>query len=177
MTKLSLFYNYRAIGDVILLVSDTYSNFDHSTTYDNVTVLYDEKDQVVGINIFDAMKLIKIKVNGLVHIINEPIKDLLVNLIKSKTGLDIMLSEHRYILGKILNIDGNNFFVDIGEVKVNTPFLEALSIGDYVIVARPFERLEDGAMAIDVSQTGYVIIQQAENASDEDIGCNVYSNK
>lgn len=177
MTTLSLFYNYRAIGDVIVLISDTNSNYDHQKTFDNVTVLYDEDENVAGINIFDTMKLIKIKVNGLVHTLNKPIKDLLVNLVKSKTDIDIDISEHKYILGKIVDINNKNFLVDIGEESVITPILEGLNIDDYVIVSRPYERLEDGEMTSEVSSTGYLVIQQAENASDDDIGCSVYSNK
>ena len=58
-----LFYNRAAIGDVLLIVYNNDAIPNKTTKNGNVVALYND-DNLVGINIFDISKIIKIFHNG-----------------------------------------------------------------------------------------------------------------
>lgn len=81
-----MYYNFETVGDVLLIVFDSYQKPDRIVKKDDVTVLY-YNDKIIGINIFNISEIMKIKVNGLIPIVNQKMLDVINNILKNH-GLD-----------------------------------------------------------------------------------------
>lgn len=73
----SLFYNYNLLGDVLMVIIKNDIIPSRVATHDDVTILYDEKEEIVGINIFNISSIIKIKSTGLIVLPVNPIIDVI----------------------------------------------------------------------------------------------------
>lgn len=68
--KYAIYYNYKTVGDVLLIVFDANKNPNKIIKKDDVVALYKD-NELVGYNIIDISELVKIKVNGLLPVVNE----------------------------------------------------------------------------------------------------------
>ncbi len=66
--KYALYYDYETIGDVLMIVINSQATPDRCEKKDNVSILY-KNDELVGINIFDISKIIKIKAKGFIPLV------------------------------------------------------------------------------------------------------------
>ncbi len=148
MTELSLFYNHHAFKDTLILVADESSYPTTIEKYDNVVVLKN-KEAIVGINIFHSLNFIKIKANGLVHVLNEDFKKCIETIIKDYTGYDVKLVENTFILGRIVDTKKDLYLVEIGKdlPVLASSLVPNLIIGEYVEVAWKETRLTTGHKA------------------------------
>jgi hypothetical protein len=60
-----LFYNFKVIGDVLLLVLDPSMAPDHEESHGAITALY-AGDQLIGVNFFDFSKIVKLHTEGMI---------------------------------------------------------------------------------------------------------------
>jgi len=65
--KYAIFYNYKTVGDVLLIVFDSNTIPDKVVLKDDVTSLY-IGDKLIGINIFNISETMKIKADGLIPV-------------------------------------------------------------------------------------------------------------
>ncbi len=148
VTQLSLFYNHRCFEDILLLVADESATPNKIEEYDNVIVLK-EDERIVGINIINSLDFVKLRANGLVHSLNKALATCLEVIIKDYSGYIVNIVENTYILGKIIDVKGDSYLVEIGE---NLPvlaksFIDEVELGDYVEIVYKETRIPTGHKA------------------------------
>ena len=74
MNRYGLFYNYKTLGDVLLIVFKPTENPDEVIKMDDVVVLK-KNNEVIGINIFNISKIMKIKANGFIPLVEDDIEE------------------------------------------------------------------------------------------------------
>lgn len=103
--KYALYYDYETIGDVLLVVIKPTVIPTKEVKINDVVALYN-KDELIGINIFNISKVIKIKAKGLIPLINEDILNV-INHILENANLDKLpiQIESGFRVAKIVDID------------------------------------------------------------------------
>lgn len=97
------FYNYENVGD-ILLCRQSNDQTEYFKREDDVCYLYNKKDQLIGLNIFNASKYFGVLTSGQIVIDNQKI-NIIQELIKSYTDVcfEADCTEH-IIVGKVVEI-------------------------------------------------------------------------
>ena len=103
--KYALYYNYEKLGDVLLIVMESNTIPNEVKTIKDVVALYKD-DRLIGINIFNISKIIKIKANGYIPLINEDILKIINNILVN-SGLEALpyQNESGFRVAKILEIE------------------------------------------------------------------------
>lgn len=175
MTSFALFYNHLCLGDTIVMVSDFSATIKRWEMKDDVVAIYDEKDNVVGINIFNTLNTLKIKALGLLHTVSKPVEEIVKDIVYEALGLEIEIEKNTYVLGKVISVEEKNIEVDINGNTIYCKSNSNVNEDDYVVVARNNERLPNGRLVKDVVPNGYGFITEiAFNATDSDLGKNIY---
>ena len=92
MNRYGLFYNYKTLGDVLLIVFKPTENPDEVIKMDDVVVLK-KNNEVIGINIFNISKIMKIKANGFIPLV----EDKVLNIINHILTLDLLVHNKVYL--------------------------------------------------------------------------------
>lgn len=143
----SIFYSYKGIGDVLIVIFNNESKPTHHERKGQVEVIYHEQE-VIGYNIFDISKIIKIKTSGLIYL---PSKELIsiINALLRNNGLEELEEQTNsgYIIGEVVDIkpyqEKKIVSVDIGKEVVKAYTKEAINLKDKVVVATLGTRLND----------------------------------
>lgn len=77
-----IYYSYKAIGDVLIIVFDELAYPDTVISKGNVTSLY-TKGKLVGINIFNISDIVKIHADGLLHFVNPELVKVINTILKN----------------------------------------------------------------------------------------------
>ena len=103
--KYALYYDYETIGDVLLVVIKPTIIPTKEVKINDVVALYN-KDELIGINIFNISKVIKIKAKGLIPLINEDILSVINHILENANleKLPIQI-ESGFRVAKIVDID------------------------------------------------------------------------
>ncbi len=124
MDRYGVFYNYKTIGDVLLIIFDQRENPDEVIKQDDVVVIKKNK-KIIGINIFNISKIMKIKANGFIPLLDDKVLDV-INHILENHNLPILEKQKNsgFVVAKITNIeehpDSDHLHicnVDVGEDK------------------------------------------------------------
>ena len=124
MDRYGVFYNYKTIGDVLLIIYDQRENPDEVIKQDDVVVIKKNK-KIIGINIFNISKIMKIKANGFIPLLDDKVLDV-INHILENHNLPILEKQKNsgFVVAKITNIeehpDSDHLHicnVDVGEDK------------------------------------------------------------
>lgn len=124
MDRYGVFYNYKTIGDVLLIIFDQRENPDEVIKQDDVVVIKKNK-KIIGINIFNISKIMKIKANGFIPLLDDKVLDV-INHILENHNLPMLEKQKNsgFVVAKITNIeehpDSDHLHicnVDVGEVK------------------------------------------------------------
>lgn len=124
MDRYGVFYNYKTIGDVLLIIFDQRENPDEVIKQDDVVVIKKNK-KIIGINIFNISKIMKIKANGFIPLLDDKVLDV-INHILENHNLPILEKQKNsgFVVAKITNIeehpDSDHLRicnVDVGEDK------------------------------------------------------------
>ena len=146
----SLFYSYKNIGDVLIVIFDNDKKPTRSERKGNVEVIYNQED-IIGYNIFDIRNIVKIKTEGLIYLPSPALIGVINTILKNNKVEELApMMESGYVIGEVKNmqqIDAEKtlIFVDIGKelakaiVKNN-----ALKERDKVVVATLGTRLNNG---------------------------------
>lgn len=150
----TLFYNYKLIGDVLLVNLDSELLPNHFEKHDDVTLIY-SNSKLVGINIFNISNVLKLKTEG--RIILPP--NSLIDIINDKCaslGIDKIdyVSSSGFKVGKIISCEehpeSNHLHclkVDIGnEVLDIVCGAKNVKVGLNVVVATIGTTLMDGSV-------------------------------
>ena len=103
--KYGLYYNKEKIGDVLIIIfkSNEIPNFIKTT--ENCRVLY-RNNELVGINILNISKILKIKSHGFLPLINKEVLDV-INSILLNNGLEALpyQNESGFVVAKIIDME------------------------------------------------------------------------
>ena len=136
-----LFYNHDVSGDILFILINPEAKVDSTIEKDGVVCLY-SKDFLVGINIFNLSKTIKLKSKGAIFAPEDRLIDA-VNALLEGVGLKplIALTSSGYVIGKVLSLEEH----PLDEKKL----IVSLSLGDKeVSTVSSFKNLTEGALVV-----------------------------
>lgn len=162
----SIFYSYKGIGDVLIVIFNNESKPTHHERKGQVEVIYHEQE-VIGYNIFDISKIIKIKTSGLIYL---PSKELIsiINALLRNNGLEELevQTNSGYIIGEVIDIkpyqEKKIVSVDIGKEVVKAYTKEAINLKDKVVVATLGTRLNDSRIVKMIEDTNAFICTEKD---------------
>ena len=162
----SIFYSYKGIGDVLIVIFNNESKPTHHERKGQVEVIYHEQE-VIGYNIFDISKIIKIKTSGLIYL---PSKELIsiINALLRNNGLEELevQTNSGYIIGEVVYIkpyqEKKIVSVDIGKEVVKAYTKEAINLKDKVVVATLGTRLNDSRIVKMIEDTNAFICTEKD---------------
>ena len=168
----SIFYSYKGIGDVLIVIFGNDKKATHSERKGQVEVIYNN-DEVIGYNIFDISKIIKIKTSGLIYL---PSKELIsiVNAVLKNNGVEELevQTNSGYIIGKVLDIkpyqEKKIVSVDIASEVVKAYTKEEVNLNDIVVMATLGTRLNDGRIVKQLEGTNAFICTEKDLQISED---------
>lgn len=162
----SIFYSYKGIGDVLIVIFNNESKPTHYERKGQVEVIYHEQE-VIGYNIFDISKIIKIKTSGLIYL---PSKELIsiINALLRNNGLEELevQTNSGYIIGEVVDIkpyqEKKIVSVDIGKEVVKAYTKEVINLKDKVVVATLGTRLNDSRIVKTIEDTNAFICTEKD---------------
>ena len=105
MNRYALFYNYKTIGDVLLLVFKPLEIPDEVVKKDDVVILK-KNSEIIGINIFNISKIMKIKVNGYIPIIEDKVLAVINHILENHDEKPLeKLNDSGFRVAKIVEIE------------------------------------------------------------------------
>ena len=101
----SLFYNYKLIGDVLMIVFENETIPTSKIEEEDLVKIY-SGEKLIGVNIFNFSEIVKIKSNGLIPLPNNKLIDIINNIFKNH-NLETLpyKKESGFKIGKILTVD------------------------------------------------------------------------
>ena len=146
MKNYALYYSYKGIGDVLIVMFDD-KKPTRNETKGRVTIIYHD-DEIIGYNIFNVKEIIKIKNEGMIYYPNPALVSVL-NTILINEGvkpLDI-LEESGYMTAEVIKKDDESITLSLGNKEATAK--ADLNIGDKVVVALKDTFLYDGSVVKD----------------------------
>ena len=146
--KYSLYYAYKTIGDVLIvdIEPDLYpTSFKRSG---DVVAIYNG-DKVIGYNIFDFSRVVKIKMVGILYHPENVMIDI-INSMLTNAGLDTLayVKESGFVVGEVkecFQLERDYMaMIDIKDCMVAGLSKVELNQGDKVVVAKVDTTLRDG---------------------------------
>ena len=80
----SLFYNYKLIGDVLMIVFENETIPTSKEVLGDVVKIY-ANNKLIGVNIFNFSEIVKIKSNGLIPLPNNKLIDIINNVFENNS--------------------------------------------------------------------------------------------
>jgi tRNA-binding protein len=149
-----IFYNLASIGDVLIIILDEIKKPDEVVRVDDVASLYNKKE-LIGINIFDISKIIKIFVSGMIVFPSDEFIDV-INHILINAHLNPLphTTESGFRVGKVLTCEEHpdSDHLHVTTVDVGTEVLNIVcgapnvSKDALVVVAMPNTMMFDGSL-------------------------------
>lgn len=152
MKNYAIYYSYKEIGDVVIILFDNAKNATSSIRKNRVSVIY-HNDEIIGYNIFDIKDIIKIKSEGMIYfpsnvlvsIINSVLQNEKLETLEYKTSSGYLIAQVDEIKGidnekSLLSLSiGNDIFHSV--VKNCS-----LKNGDKVVIVQEGTFLNNGEM-------------------------------
>lgn len=147
--KGSLYFNYPSFQDTIFIVIDNQKQVTSYKKNGDFVGIYNN-NELIGVNIFNSNKYIKLKINGQLKAINPPLQILINSTIKAYLNEDVELVNSTELLAKVISKDNENYVIDIGDNKkeIATSLNQTkISLNKYVLVCYKDSFLENGDKA------------------------------
>lgn len=165
-TNYSLFYSYKNIGDVLLVVFDNDLKATSHIRKGQVEVIYHD-EQIIGYNIFDISKIIKIKTQGLIYLPSKELVAIINSILKNNDVEELANpTSSGYIIGEVVDItnkgDKKVVSIDIGKEIVKAFTNNEIHIKDKIVVATLHTRLNDGRTVKIIDDTNAFIVTEKD---------------
>lgn len=158
-----LYYDYKKVGDVLIIQFDGILESDHEKRIGNIVSLFNG-DKLLSIRIYEISKIIKIKAKGYIPFINEKVLDV-INTILINAGLDPLepLATSSYIVSRIEEVEEHPTNKSYKVCKVNygdSVLLQVVSNAENIrenllcVCALPFAFLSDRTQVVPQSVDG-----------------------
>ncbi len=146
--KYSIYYSYKEIGDVLLIIINQKATPTSFIQNSDVTVIY-HGSEIIGYNIFNISKIVKIKTHGLIYYPSDVFIDIINSILKNHQ-LDTLAhySHSGYVIGQVSKLEKDNMlfrpFIDVGDKIIIGQSVDHIREGDKVVIALIGARLYDG---------------------------------
>ncbi len=139
-----MFYNHDVSGDTLFIVLSTNKTFDHGECSDDVYALYSGDNELIGININNLSRVLKIKAHGMIVTPGKELVDVVNHILKrAKLPTLPYCTDSGYKVGTVSSIENaqstekyKKIMVDVGDKEmVAITSYNNLKIGDYVVLA------------------------------------------
>ncbi len=159
-----MFYNHDVTGDTLFIVMNTESLYDHSVITGDVVAMY-SGEELVGVNINNLSRVLKIKAHGMIVTPGEELVDV-VNTILKRAKLPALeyCTYSGYRVGQVASIkdvSSNQSLKEIavemaGETLTAVTQYTNLKAGDYVVLSLDGTIQYDGAVFKTHTEEGIV---------------------
>lgn len=123
------YYNYKTIGDVLLIEFKVNEYPTKVVKKDDVVALYNNNDELVGINIFNISNVVKIKADGFIHHLNKEVLDVINSILKNAGIKELNYQEGSgFKVAKIIDIEEHPDSEHLHICKVDVGEKEPLQI-------------------------------------------------
>ncbi|HNX15896.1 MAG TPA: DUF4479 domain-containing protein [Bacilli bacterium] len=155
--KYSLYYSYRDIGDILLVAFNQKTIPTSHERKGDVAIIYHD-GEIIGYNIFNISKIVKIKTKGLIYFPSSVFIDVINSILENHHLENLAHFAHSgYAIGQIVNTSMSHGLcrssIDIGGKILEGQLVPNLKVGDKVVVALPGATLYDGQEVEAISQT------------------------
>lgn len=156
-----IFYNHESVGDVLVIIFNNQETPDRVVKTDNVAALY-KNDELIGVNIFDISKIIKIYHNGMIVAPNPEFLKVVNHILKNNNLPVLEPIESGFRVGKVLTCEEHpdSDHLHVTTVDVGDRVLDIVcgapncKEGIKVVVAMPYTIMFDGSSIIPYSLRG-----------------------
>lgn len=158
--KYSIYYSYKEIGDVLLIVFDQKAMPTSFIQKSDVTVIY-HNGEIIGYNIFNISKIVKIKTKGLIYYPSNIFIDIINSILKNNQ-FDILAhySHSGYFIGQVAKIEKDHMlfrpYIDVGGKILPGQLVSHINEGDKVVAALIGARLYNGQEVEETSDPAQV---------------------
>lgn len=105
MNRYALYYDYESIGDVLLIVFDSNTIPNVIKRNNDVVSLYKD-DKLIGINIFNISKIMKIKAKGYIPLVSDRVLEVINTILKNSNVAELPAQkESGFRVAKIVDIE------------------------------------------------------------------------
>ncbi len=179
MRHYSLFYSYKHIGDVLIIIFNNDKKSTKNVRKGQVEIIYHE-NEIIGYNIFDIRNVVKIKTEGLIYLPSPAFINVINSILKNNGAEELdYVKESGYFIGEIKNIEKIDnekslVAIDIKKEVINAVTKNSdLHLRDKVVVATVDTRLNNGELvkSSNLGQTiinGHLCNEKELQISDED---------
>ena len=144
MKNYSLFYSYRGIGDVLIIIFDNELKPTSSKTRGSVTVIYHD-DEIIGYNIVNIKEIIKIRSEGKIYLPSPAlIKVINSILINAKLPPLEEQKDSGYFTALVSEINDKYIEVSFDNEKLHAAKYENAKKGDKVVITKSGTLLANG---------------------------------
>ena len=143
MKDYGLYYSYKGIGDVLIVIFKNEA-VTRSETKGRVVIIY-HNEEIIGYNIFNVKDIVKIKSEGMIYLPSPTLIDV-INTILINEGVEPLdyIAHSGYCTAKVA---GENK-LSLGEKEVSAK-TDKLKLNDIVVVALPGTHLSNGEIVKD----------------------------
>lgn len=179
MRHYSLFYSYKHIGDVLIIIFNNDKKSTKNVRKGQVEIIYHE-NEIIGYNIFDIRNVVKIKTEGLIYLPSLAFINV-INAILKNNGVEELdyVKESGYFIGEIKNIEPIDNEKSLVSIDIKKELINAvtkssdLHLNDKVVVATADTRLNNGELvkSSNLGQTainGHLCNEKELQISDEE---------
>lgn len=105
MNRYALYYDYESIGDVLLIVFDS-NTIPNVIKRDNDVVSLYKDDKLIGINIFNISKIMKIKAKGYIPLVSDRVLEVINTILKNSNVAELPTQKDSgFRVAKIVDIE------------------------------------------------------------------------
>lgn len=105
MNRYALYYDYESIGDVLLIVFDS-NTIPNVIKRDNDVVSLYKDDKLIGINIFNISKIMKIKAKGYIPLVSDRVLEVINTILKNSNVAELPAQKDSgFRVAKIVDIE------------------------------------------------------------------------
>ena len=143
MKNYAMYYSYKSIGDVLIIIFDNSLKPTRNERINNVIVIYHD-EQIIGYNIFDIKEIIKIKNEGMIYLPSETFLNIVNSILINAKQLPLEKKESSgYVVMEVIEINSKEITFNNG-LKTKNDF--RLNVGNKVVVALPGTFLNNGQL-------------------------------
>lgn len=160
-----LFYNYHAVGDVLMIVFGSQKKTNKHEKRDNLTLIFHD-DELIGINIFAISEIVRIKARGM--IVNPATEFIdVINHILLNHGLSALSyqKESGFVVGQVIEIiDGKEESeriakIDIGSRVIYVNLIDTQVTANALIVIALAGTILGNGQSVEVEKRGDVFFE------------------
>lgn len=159
----SLFYNHHAIGDVLIVIINPILKMTHYDKKDDLVIIY-HHDEIIGYNIFNISKMIKIYHKGLIPSHFKPLMDIINSILKNHQLTTIEYASDEYLVGEVIKVKNH-----IADVNINDNTIKCyceyddVDVCDLVVLLKKDRIYFDGFInEINIDNINYSIAKNSQ---------------